>query len=81
MENGKSILIDEFNLCSNKVLYNILPTAKAKINDKIRNVPKEIQNKPENFSTVKRRNVINSNNVDKLIVKKLKENELVKFYL
>ena len=48
MKNGEPILLDEFNLCSEKVLINLLPILKANINDKIylKGVPDPVYIKP-----------------------------------
>ena len=35
MKNGEPILLDEFNLCSEEVLTNLLPIIKSSINDKL----------------------------------------------
>ncbi len=90
MENGEPILLDEFNLCSNKVLFNLLPILKAKINDKIKlkNVPDEIQIKPGfiiiatgNASTEKGRKEINNNIIEEFEKKELKENKFNEFII
>ncbi|KAG4105393.1 hypothetical protein H8356DRAFT_1027608 [Neocallimastix lanati (nom. inval.)] len=48
MKNGEPILIDEFNLCSEEVLLNLLPLLKAEVNDyvKLKGVPYEVQVQP-----------------------------------
>ncbi|OUM69791.1 hypothetical protein PIROE2DRAFT_57210 [Piromyces sp. E2] len=48
MKNGEPILIDEFNLCSEEVLVNLLPLLKAEVNDyiKLKGVPYKVQIKP-----------------------------------
>ena len=48
MKNGEPILLDEFNLCPEKVLINLLPILKSNINDKIylKGVPEPIYIKP-----------------------------------
>ncbi|ORX61262.1 hypothetical protein BCR36DRAFT_408210 [Piromyces finnis] len=48
MKYGEPILIDEFNLCSEEVLINLLPLLKAKINDyvQLKGVPYKVQIKP-----------------------------------
>jgi len=48
IKNGEPILIDEFNLCSEEVLLNLLPLLKAEINDYIhlKGVPYKVQVKP-----------------------------------
>jgi hypothetical protein len=45
IKNGETILLDEFNLCSDDVLNNLLPILKANINDQIylKNYPKPIK--------------------------------------
>ena len=45
IKNGETILLDEFNLCSDDVLNNLLPILKANINDEIylKNYPKLIK--------------------------------------
>lgn len=69
MKNGEPILLDEFNLCSENVLMNLLTILKANINEKIylKGVPKPIYIKPgfllivtENFAKEKGRNAISS---------------------
>ena len=69
MKNGEPILLDEFNLCSEDVLMNLLPILKANINEKInlKGVPKPIYIKPGflliatgNFAKEKGRNTISS---------------------
>ena len=35
MKKGEPILLDEFNLCTENILINLLPILKANINDKI----------------------------------------------
>jgi len=48
IKNGEPILIDEFNLCSEEVLLNLLPLLKAEVNDyvKLKGVPYQVQIKP-----------------------------------
>jgi midasin (ATPase involved in ribosome maturation) len=69
MRNGESILLDEFNLCPENVLINLLPIFKANINDKIylKGVPEPVYISPGffiiatgNSSKEKGRNVISS---------------------
>ena len=69
MKNGEPILLDEFNLCPENVLINLLPILKADINDKIylKGVPEPIIISPGflliatgNSSKEKGRNIISS---------------------
>ena len=73
MKNGEPILLDEFNLCSENVLINLLPILKANINEKIylKGVPEPIYIKEGffliatgNFSKEKGRNLISSIIID-----------------
>ena len=69
MKKGECILLDEFNLCSENILINLMPLFKANINDEIRlkGVPEPIHITPGfqliatgNASKEKGRNIISS---------------------
>ena len=51
MKNGEPILLDEFNLCPESILINLLPILKANINDEvyIKGVPDKIRIAPGFF--------------------------------
>ena len=87
MENGEPILLDEFNLCSDNVLYNLLPVLKANIGEKIylKNVPEEIYIKPGfmiiatgNFNSERGRKKIDSLILNEMNVLKLEKKEFNK---
>ena len=48
MKNGEPILLDEFNLCPENILINLLPILKANINDKVylKGVPEPVNISP-----------------------------------
>ena len=67
MKKGECILLDEFNLCPENIIINLLPILKANINDEIylKGVPEPIRISPGflliatgNFSKEKGRNII-----------------------
>jgi midasin (ATPase involved in ribosome maturation) len=69
IKNGEPILLDEFNLCPENILINLLPILKANINDKIylKGIPEPVYISPGffiiatgNSSKEKGRNIISS---------------------
>ena len=76
MKNGECILLDEFNLCPESVLINLLPIFKSNINDEIylKGVPEPIRITPGflliatgNNSKEKGRNIISSMILDEIL--------------
>ena len=85
MKNGEPILLDEFNLCSESVLINLLPILKANINEKIylKGVPEQIYISPGfiliatgNSYKEKGRNIISSIITDEINILEIKNIEL-----
>ena len=75
MKKGEAILLDEFNLCPENVLINLVPILKANMYEKIylKGVPKPIKIEPGflliatgNYSKEKGRNIISSIITDEL---------------
>ena len=86
MKNGEPILLDEFNLCSENVLINLLPILKANINDKVylKGVPEPIYITPGflliatgNSSKEKGRNVISSIITDEMKIVGINSTNLI----
>ena len=81
LRNGESILLDEFNLCPENVLINLLPIFKANINDKIylKDVPEPVYISPGffiiatgNSSKEKGRSIISSIISDEIKITEIK---------
>ena len=81
MKKGECILLDEFNLCPENILINLLPIFKANIGDKIylKGVPEPIYITPGflliatgNSSKEKGRNVISSIILDEILTLEIK---------
>jgi len=80
MKRGECILLDEFNLCPESVLINLLPIFKASLNDEIylKGVPDPIRIIPGfliiatgNNSKEKGRNVISSMILDEILIQEI----------
>ena len=80
MKKGESILLDEFNLCPENVLINLLPIFKANINEKIylKGVPESIRITPGflliatgNQSKEKGRNTLSSSITEEILIKEI----------
>ena len=81
MKNGECILLDEFNLCPENILINLLPIFKSNINDEIylKGVPEPIRINPGflliatgNTSKEKGRNNISSIILDEMLTLEIK---------
>ena len=86
MKKGECILLDEFNLCPQNVLINLLPIFKANINDEIylKGVPESIKIKPGflliatgNPSKEKGRNILSSMILDEIETLEIKSVNLM----
>ena len=86
MKNGECILLDEFNLCPENILINLLPIFKSNINDEIylKGVPEPIRINPGflliatgNTSNEKGRNNISSIILDEMLTLEIKSINLM----
>ena len=86
MKKGECLLLDEFNLCPENVLINLLPIFKANINDEIylKGVPDKIHINPGflliatgNVSKEKGRNIISSMILDEILTIEINSSNLV----
>ena len=90
MKNGEAILFDEFNLCSESILVNLMPIIKSDINDDIylKDVPEPIKIKQGfliiatgNLSNEKGRKQIGKYFLDEINLIKIEETKLNKVIL
>lgn len=86
-KRGEPILLDEFNLCSQSVLINLLPIFKANLNDSIylKGVPEKIYLTPGffiiatgNLANEKGRNIFSSLILDEIRAKEIKTIDFTK---
>ena len=80
MKNGEPILLDEFNLCPENILLNLIPILKSNINEQIylKGVPSPIYIKPGfliiatgNYTKEKGRNIISTIIADEIRIEEI----------